>query len=187
MNTKAPLQNYQITSNFGIRSGTAHNGIDMSSGKGSDVSAFADGLVTIAVKNCVEGDRNCGFGGGNYVEIDHQNGYKTKYLHLTQNIVKVGERIKKGQKIGIEGNTGYSFGSHLHFEIIKDNIAQNPLPYLKGDIDFPTIPTTNKNETAFVLGFIVVVLLLIGIMYKKNLLALKQSLQSSVSKKFQNG
>lgn len=181
MNTKAPLTNYQITSNFGIRNGTPHNGIDISAGKGSTVTAFADGIVTIAVKNCVEGNMNCGFGGGNYVEIDHQNGYKTKYLHLTNNIVKVGQSIKKGEKIGIEGNTGYSFGSHLHFEIIKNGVPQNPINYLNGKIDFPDAEKSNK--ISFVLILIFVIVLVIAIIYKKKLIELKKN----ILKNIQNG
>lgn len=182
MNTKAPLNNYQITSNFGVRNGAAHNGIDMSAGKGSSVTAFADGIVTIAVKNCVEGNVDCGFGGGNYVEIDHENGYKTKYLHLTNNIVKVGQRVKKGQKIGIEGNTGYSFGSHLHFEIIKNGVPQNPANYLNGKIDFPNNEDKSKKIT-FVLIFVFIVLFVAAIIYKKKLIEFKKN----ILKKIENG
>ncbi len=72
-------------------------------------------------------------GYGNYVVIDHGNGYKTLYAHMVTGsiVVKPGERVNQGQKIGIMGSTGRSTGTHLHFEVIKGGSKLNPLTVLK--------------------------------------------------------
>lgn len=70
-------------------------------------------------------------GYGNRVMVDHDNGYVTLYAHLSQFRVGVGQRVKRGDVLGIEGSTGRSTGPHLHFEIRKNGVAVNPLEYLK--------------------------------------------------------
>jgi murein DD-endopeptidase MepM/ murein hydrolase activator NlpD len=62
--------------------------------------------------------------------INHGNGYVTLYGHLSAVLVTVGEPVQRGQVIGLEGSTGFSTGPHLHFEIRKDGVFQNPLAYL---------------------------------------------------------
>lgn len=71
---------------------------------------------------------------GNCVKIDHGNGYMTLYAHLSSVSVKLGDTVKKGQTIGYMGNTGRSFGAHLHFELRKDNERIDPTPYLESDL-----------------------------------------------------
>jgi len=108
-----------ISSGFGQRWGKLHKGIDIA-GAGN-VMAADNGRVTFV-----------GWDGGygKSIEIDHGNGMKTKYGHLSSYSVKVGDVVQKGQKIGVKGSTGNSTGVHLHFEVIKNGVVQNPLRYL---------------------------------------------------------
>ena len=115
-----PLRNSKITSEYGInRNGKIHTGLDLISGSGDrQVRAIAGGVVSV-----VAFDR---YGYGNYVSIKQPDGYKTLYCHLESTSVKVGQAIKEGDLIGIEGTTGNSTGVHLHLEMRK-------APYAKGD------------------------------------------------------
>lgn len=67
---------------------------------------------------------------GYYVLIDHGNGFKTRYAHCSKLNVKVGQRVAQGEYIADVGNTGNSYGAHLHFEIIKNGKLVNPLNYV---------------------------------------------------------
>lgn len=114
---------YHITSPFEMRWGTMHKGIDIAEGgvHGATVRASDGGVVTIA------GDLNDGY--GNYVVIDHGNGYKTLYAHGSAIYVTQGQYVSKGQPILAVGNSGNSYGSHLHFEIIENGTEVNPLNF----------------------------------------------------------
>lgn len=116
--------NGPVTSNFGWRDSTQHNGIDIDLNKGDKVSAAFDGMVRIA-KN--------GGGFGNVVIIRHYNGLETVYAHLSKIKVKPGQVVIAGQVIGLGGSTGHSTGSHLHFEVRFKGVPINP-KYL---ISFP--------------------------------------------------
>ena len=99
------------------------------------IIAHSDGKVTF----CQTGKKNnkLAVGNasyGNCVKIDHGNGYSTLYAHLALVYVKNGQKVKKGQEIGTMGNTGRSFGAHLHFEVRKDNKHIDPTPYLNADL-----------------------------------------------------
>ena len=117
---------FTVTSPFGYRSLGYHRGIDISgaSASGSLVVAGASGTVTTA------GWSTGGY--GNYVIIDHGNGVETLYAHMLDNslMVNAGDKVTKGQAIGRVGNTGYSFGAHLHFEVRINGNRINPAPYL---------------------------------------------------------
>lgn len=118
------------------------------------IVAFEDGTVTIA-KNVVKGVDKKNYVAGNYIEIKHANGYRTRYLHLEYGSlkVKVGDKVKQGQTIGKMGNTGYSLGAHLHFEVRKYNsktkkyVRIDPLPYLLGKSSIETTKTVKKTTT----------------------------------------
>lgn len=126
-------ENTYISSLYGPRWGRTHKGIDITGGniKGTDVVAACDGEVVIAISGCPHDypkSYSCGCGGGygNYVEIDHGNGYRTKYAHMTEMVMTVGQKVKQGQKIGTVGNTGHSTGAHLHFEILENGNQVDP-------------------------------------------------------------
>ncbi len=102
---------YIISSHWGWRWGRMHNGVDISgTGYGSPIYAAKAGVVT---------EVGYHYSFGNYVEINHENGYYTRYLHMASlsKYVKVGDRVVMGQTIGDMGNSGNSQGTHLHFEI----------------------------------------------------------------------
>lgn len=98
----------KITSPFGWRDTTQHNGIDLDLDKGDKVFAAFDGMVRIATRNGSY---------GNVVVIRHYNGLETVYAHLSKIKVKPGEVVISGQVVGLGGSTGHSTGTHLHFEV----------------------------------------------------------------------
>lgn len=101
---------------------TFHSGIDFAAKEGSKVIAVADGLVSFT------GKRN---GYGQIVEIDHGNGYVTRYAHNKKIVVKQGDRIKKGETIALMGSTGRSTGPHVHFEVLREGEKINPFKFIK--------------------------------------------------------
>ncbi|MNW31488.1 Murein hydrolase activator NlpD precursor [compost metagenome] len=115
-----PVSGAILTSSYGGRWGRMHEGIDM--GGNRDIKASDEGVVTFA------GQQN---GYGNVIIIDHGNGYQTLYGHLSSIGVRSGQVVRQGESIGVMGNTGRSTGTHLHFEIRKNNVPQNPMTYLR--------------------------------------------------------
>ncbi|MDQ1911154.1 M23 family metallopeptidase [Paenibacillus sp. GD4] len=114
-----PVVGSSISSTFGTRWGALHKGIDLTGNR--NILASDNGKVIFAgVKD----------GYGNAIILDHMNGYKTLYGHLSQISVTNGKIVEKGEKIGIMGSTGNSTGVHLHFEIQRNNTPENPLKYL---------------------------------------------------------
>jgi hypothetical protein len=95
-----------------------HHGIDDAAEEGATIYAAADGTISDAVSGCAVGDMGCGGGYGNYVYINHDNGFSTLYGHNTRPLVSVGQSVKCGQPIAIQGDTGSSFGDHSHFEVV---------------------------------------------------------------------
>lgn len=116
-----------VTSPYEHRWGTFHWGIDISWNGiyGQDIVASDSGTVIWA------GWDNSGY--GNYVIIDHGNGYQTMYAHCCDVYVSIGDKVIKGDTIAGVGNTGYSFGDHLHFEIIKDGVKVDPELYVQAE------------------------------------------------------
>ena len=110
--------------------------------------AVADGEV-VYVQNGVEGFDSVNYTAGNYVKILHENGTITRYLHLRNGsiCVRIGDKVKAGDKLGVEGNTGYSYGTHLHFDVQVGNEYVDPLPYLTGEKGFGNEnPSSDKSE-----------------------------------------
>lgn len=110
-----------VTSGFGQRWGRAHTGIDIDGSTGDPVGAAAAGRVIMAGWNGAYG--KC-------VQVKHADGKVTLYGHLSSIAVEVGESVDKGELIGRVGNTGRSYGSHLHFEVIVGGSKRNPMKYL---------------------------------------------------------
>ena len=122
-----PVKNGWISSYYGTRKDPFtgrrqfHHGMDFATKKNSSIYAVAGGIVTHAgVK--------AGF--GKMVEVDHRNGYTTRYAHCTKVIVKKGDAIKRGDVVAVVGSTGRSTGPHVHFEILRGS-SINPLKYVK--------------------------------------------------------
>ena len=116
-----PIHNYVLTSNFGFRWGRLHAGIDMGAPTGTPIYATDGGTV-------VKSEYYSGY--GNVVFIQHEDGRQTRYAHCSQLLVTYGEKVYQGQLIALVGNTGHSFGSHLHFEVVLNGSPVNPRPFL---------------------------------------------------------
>lgn len=130
---KWPLPGYsKVTSVYGnrlhpvLKVWKLHTGIDIGGApKGTTIVASYSGTV-------IKSEYNSAY--GNYVSINHGNGVATLYAHMTTRSVKVGDKVKKGQKIGTVGSTGYSTGPHLHYEVLVDGEYTNPLKYFSSKI-----------------------------------------------------
>ena len=99
-----------------------HNGLDMIAPAGQPVHAAADGVVCNIIKSRK--------GLGNVVEIDHGNGYMTRYAHLADIEVSKGRKVEKGKRIGYVGVSGNSFAPHLHYEVMRDTLVLDPVNYM---------------------------------------------------------
>ena len=123
-----PVSGYTITSPFGMRVhpilGTSrmHNGIDMACAQGTPIYATRAGTVTVASYQAG--------GAGNYVSINHLDGFASIYMHMTNYVVSAGQSVSQGQLIGYVGSTGLSTGPHLHFGISYAGTYVNPLAYI---------------------------------------------------------
>lgn len=104
-----------------------HNGLDIITSVGTEVIATADAVVQTVVRSDVTF--------GNYIVLDHGNGYKTTYAHLRDILVKKGERVKQGKVIGKVGTTGISFAPHLHYEVNFNGSYMNPVNYFFAELD----------------------------------------------------
>jgi murein DD-endopeptidase MepM/ murein hydrolase activator NlpD len=124
-----PVKGMAFTSSYGVRSdpfrGTRamHAGIDLAGPVGTPIYATADGIVG-------RSEYNSG-GYGNLVELNHGRGIQTRYGHLSRATVSPGQRVKRGDVIGLMGSTGRSTGSHLHYEVRIDGKAVNPVPFMQ--------------------------------------------------------
>jgi len=103
--------------------GPGNRGIDIAAPTGTPIYASASGIVTVVKTGCVVGKKKCGGGYGNFVDIQHSNGTKTRYAHLSQVNTFIGAKVKQGDVIGRVGSTGNSTGPHIHFEVFN---AKNP-------------------------------------------------------------
>lgn len=122
-----PIKSGWISSYFGRRIDpftgrpSFHPGIDFAGKMGSPVLAVASGVVVFAGRD---------HGYGNLVQIDHGNGYATRYGHCEKILVKVGDKVRKNQKIALMGSTGRSTGPHVHFEVLRHGKIVNPARYV---------------------------------------------------------
>ncbi|MBQ4855318.1 M23 family metallopeptidase [Rhodanobacter sp. B2A1Ga4] len=125
--TGMPVPGY-ISSYFGVRAdpfdgrSARHTGIDISTPLGTPVHTVAEGMVTFA------GVRS---GYGNVIEIDHGNGYMTRYAHNSALVARPGQHVQVGDVIARAGSTGRSTGSHVHFEVWYDGRVVNPLAFVR--------------------------------------------------------
>jgi len=123
-----PAEKGWLSSFFGTRTDpftgrpAQHNGVDIAGKLGTKILAVAAGVVTWS------GDR---YGYGTMVEINHGNGYVTRYAHNSENLVAAGDTVKKGQPLGLMGSSGRSTGPHVHFEVLRHGRVVNPVKYVR--------------------------------------------------------
>lgn len=122
-----PVTTGYISSYFGERADpfdgreAFHKGVDFAGTQGSDVVAVAAGVVTWA------GPRS---GYGKLIEVNHGDGYTTRYAHNERTLVAVGQTVKRGEPIALMGSTGHSTGPHVHFEVLKNGRPVDPLSFI---------------------------------------------------------
>jgi murein DD-endopeptidase MepM/ murein hydrolase activator NlpD len=122
-----PVTAGYVSSQFGSRADpftgrrAFHKGVDFAGREGAEVVAVATGVVTWS------GDR---YGYGQLVEINHGNGYVTRYAHNVDNLVAVGDTVRRGQVIARMGDTGRATGPNLHFEVLLNDKPVDPLTYV---------------------------------------------------------
>ncbi len=132
-----------ITSAFGFRLHPIynnirfHSGIDFAASAGTRVHSTGDGVVVFSGYDK---------GYGQKITINHGYGFKTIYAHLSKSLVRQGERVSRGEIIGLSGNTGDSTGPHLHYEVQKNNITVNPTAYFLDDNNPDKLITKHKHS-----------------------------------------
>lgn len=144
-----PWETDKLLSGFGMRINPFHKGlyehagIDIAAPRGSEVVATAPGRVTKIKRSDVQA------GYGNFIEIDHGNGYVTRYAHLEEIKVKLYQKVDKGAVIAISGNSGGSIAPHLHYEIIRDGKNVDPVNYMVHGLsssDFQKLKTLSEKH-----------------------------------------
>ena len=124
---RSPVASSFVTSSYGYRAdpfgrgGQFHKGIDFDARTGDPVMTVADGVVSYS------GVRG---GYGNVVEVDHGNGYVTRYAHNSRLTVKAGDLVRAGEQVAKAGSTGRSTGAHVHFEVWENGRVVNPRKFL---------------------------------------------------------
>ena len=127
-----PVRSGWMSSYFGRRTDpftgkpANHRGVDFAGKMGDEIIAVADGVVTWSSER---------YGFGMLVEINHGNGYSTRYAHNAENLVAVGEEVKKGQTVALMGETGRATGPNLHFEVLKNGQRVNPVNFIRRAAD----------------------------------------------------
>lgn len=122
-----PVQEGWISSGFGYRTDPVtgarefHSGLDFAGKPGMQVHAVAAGVVTWSGKR---------WGYGNMVEISHGDGYLTRYAHNRSNLVKLGDKVARGQAVALVGATGRTTGPHVHFEVVHNDVTVNPRSFI---------------------------------------------------------
>ncbi len=123
-----PVNSGWMSSYFGRRTDpftgkpANHKGVDFAGKAGSEIIAVADGVVTWSSPR---------YGFGKLVEINHGNGYSTRYAHNSENLVSVGQEVRKGQTVALMGNTGRATGPNLHFEVLHRGHRVNPVKFIR--------------------------------------------------------
>jgi murein DD-endopeptidase MepM/ murein hydrolase activator NlpD len=127
-----PVKNGVLSSGFGMRNGSMHDGVDIAANSGAPVMAADSGTVILS---------GILHGYGNTVIIRHDDRYTTIYAHDAENLVREGDRVARGQRIATVGDSGRTTGANLHFEVRCENVARDPLAYLP--------PPADSNNVSF--------------------------------------
>ncbi|HYJ81843.1 MAG TPA: M23 family metallopeptidase [Allosphingosinicella sp.] len=145
-----PVRGTSFTSGYGVRSdpfrgrAAMHAGIDLAGPIGTPIYATANAIVGRSEYN------NGGY--GNLVELEHGHGIQTRYGHLSKSLVTAGQRVKRGDVIGLMGSTGRSTGSHLHYEVRIDGKAVNPVPFLQSTSYLQSVQQRAAAATRIAIG-----------------------------------
>src|SRR3989339_268706 len=115
-----------------------HGGLDIKGRVGERISAPADGVVS---------EHGCNEECGNFIEIEHGNAFRTRYYHLQKRLVSTGDRVTRGQTIGLMGNSGRSTGPHLHYEIHYRNRPVDPLKFVQIRNQISRLPTVDLDKS----------------------------------------
>ena len=142
---------FKVSSAYGMRYdpftgvNTWHGGVDLV-GESKDILSVCDG--TVLQSQIITDKSNLTWEWGNYIAVLSYDGMVIYYCHLAERLVRVGEHVYAGQKIGIEGSTGLSTGSHLHFETRVGGVQTNPCDYLgiKNYVGYTYVPETKPDE-----------------------------------------
>jgi murein DD-endopeptidase MepM/ murein hydrolase activator NlpD len=127
-----PVKSGWMSSYFGKRTDpftgkqANHRGVDFAGKSGAEIMTVADGVVTWSSPR---------YGFGKLVEINHGNGYSTRYAHNSENLVAVGDEVKKGQIVALMGETGRATGPNLHFEVLRNGTRVNPVTFIRQAAD----------------------------------------------------
>ncbi len=123
-----PVKSGWMSSYFGRRTDpftgkpANHRGVDFAGQAGAEVIAVADGVVTWSSPR---------YGFGKLIEINHGNGYATRYAHNSENLVSVGQEVRKGETVALMGDTGRATGPNLHFEVLRNGTRVNPVTFIR--------------------------------------------------------
>jgi|TARA_R110000824_G_scaffold171579_3_gene349228 murein DD-endopeptidase MepM/ murein hydrolase activator NlpD len=123
-----PLDTLIVSSKYGWRKRPLGGGWQMHSGV-DYMATWFDTVYATGYGVVVKSGWNLGY--GRQVRVEHLKGYESSYSHLHKLFVKKGDSIKKGQPLGRAGNSGVVTGAHLHYEVIRNNIKTNPIPYIR--------------------------------------------------------
>lgn len=143
--TQQPVREAHVGSSFGWRidpftgRSALHTGLDFQAEPGTPILAAAGGVVVAQEVHPAY---------GNMVEIDHGNGLVTRYAHASKVWVRIGDLVKRGQKIADVGTTGRSTGPHLHFEVLVQGIPQDPQKFLAAGRDLPAVAAAKALKTS---------------------------------------
>jgi murein DD-endopeptidase MepM/ murein hydrolase activator NlpD len=143
--TQQPVQAGHVGSSFGWRidpftgRSALHTGLDFQADPGTPILAAAGGVVVAQEVHPAY---------GNMVEIDHGNNLITRYAHASKVWVKIGDLVKRGQKIADVGTTGRSTGPHLHFEVMVQGVPQDPQKFLAAGRDLPAVAAAKTQKTS---------------------------------------
>lgn len=121
-----PLKNIEVSSSYGTRGHKFHQGVDLRAPVGTPVLAANDGTVVYV------GSKIRGY--GRMIVLKHEDNFYSVYAHHSKNLVKVGKKVSRGDKIALSGKSGHASGPHLHFEIRQGTESYNPVYAIKENI-----------------------------------------------------
>ena len=144
--------NYSMTQNYNKH----HKGVDITGYRNGQnvldyIVAHSEGTVVLMQDGLMNKKGSTGITSyGNFVKLNHGNGYCSLYAHMKKGLlVKSGQKVKKGQRLGYMSDSGNAYGGHLHFEVFKDGVKIDPTPFLDSSFNTNTLPTNADDNTIY--------------------------------------